>query len=1385
MAVKRIDSVFDIPALEAEYGQYLALLKSSQADLVGVYEAMKKVKASDLGGFVKAVEDQAEATKKATDSAGKAKESNDNIVKSGKSVIENNRKIGASYSDVSGALEQNLATQLRYKVSLEELKKEQKALQAESAKTGDSSGKLSARQIEVARSIEELKQASTELQRTIRLQVKEQGSAMGSLDQMKAAYDRLFQVFRGLSDEEKNSEFGKQLNSDLDELGNKINQVQMSAGNFSANVARYGESLAQPFDLLGRQLAQLKQNYAKGIGIGPDATSVRGLEMARSAISDIDKVFIKASRDGATTTQIVRQMENAFLKLSTSAAGGDDGLKQFLEEFKVQLGQAKDEIQDLKAEVKFNASDTKYLDGIAEGISGAAGAYGVYQSAAVLAGVENEELEKTMVKLQATLTLVTSLQSVLNVIQTESAAVQTLLSIKTGILSIAKAIQAKLTATQITATIAATAATGAEAVAVETATVALSTASVAAVAAANANTQLAITATSTTLALSAEATAATAATAATRTFSTALIASGIGAVILAIGVGVAFLVSKMKDWTAATSLNSDQQRALNETLSSQYDILKRLTDLIALSYRSENDLLGQQERLLGAAGANQYKLFAIKEKIANLNKTEADKALGLVLADAEKNYASEGLKGMVALQRQRADVLHDYEKIVKSTQSLTQGLATEEAKVGKAREENVIESIKKEIDNRNASADALKKVYDYTTEVLNNATNADNTIAELAVQKQKFLADERRKIELESAKIEADLVMSKNNDILSNERSTQAERLAAVAENARQRRAIIDAELKDVQTDPSRAGTADETIAIKRASAERTKVARDEAKEKFEINEFFRKKLLDAQLQYNKITLDYNKSLQQQIMDDENQSFDSRLNYLQLYIGDSQRLLEAEYKHTIATTILTNEERLTLDADYHSKLVALAAEAQQKITAIVKSQLQIRNKMTDDEIRRIERFYESISVVDNQAYTKEISALTEQLNKKKISYEKYQQQKEKIDAKYSKKGIQAQIAIFQKELDLFDDHSEDIKRIQEEIANNRSLLPSASADEKKQLSERITRLTEELNFLQGYQDKRIAIMNKIADAQRQLDVSDAESNEKKKQERKALIDQNISAGLSLFGELTGVMNAYYDAQLARLDEIQKRLNEDKERQINNINQLGLSEEERLKRIAQVQKQADFESQQIEVRKRRIQVQNAKFERAASIANIIANTAQAVSKAYAQGGTLGYILAGLVAAVGAAQIARVLATPIPQYRHGRGEGKDEIAWTGDGGQHEYIWRSQTKTIEKTPAIPTLTHLLPKDVVWPNKQAMQRELAMSALPPLSSLHVTRNGHIVNNDMASAIDMMARRNSDQAEANTNKIVRAIREQQNPVFNLVVEVPIESTDYYRRNLK
>ncbi len=126
--------------------------------------------------------------------------------------------------------------------------------------------------------------------------------------------------------------------------------------------------------------------------------------------------------------------------------------------------------------------------------------------------------------------------------------------------------------------------------------------------------------------------------------------------------------------------------------------------------------------------------------------------------------------------------------------------------------------------------------------------------------------------------------------------------------------------------------------------------------------------------------------------------------------------------------------------------------------------------------------------------------------------------------------------------------------------------------------------------------------------------------------------------------------------------------------------------------AQAQKEA------IDRKQRQLDIQKAQFDKAKAIVDIILNTAIAVSKALYEGGPF---LAAVYAAIGAAQLAVAIATPIPKFATGTADAPGGLAMVGDGGRSEMIVTPDGRLIS-TPDTPTVMNVPRHSVIFPDAE-----------------------------------------------------------------------------------
>lgn len=252
------------------------------------------------------------------------------------------------------------------------------------------------------------------------------------------------------------------------------------------------------------------------------------------------------------------------------------------------------------------------------------------------------------------------------------------------------------------------------------------------------------------------------------------------------------------------------------------------------------------------------------------------------------------------------------------------------------------------------------------------------------------------------------------------------------------------------------------------------------------------------------------------------------------------------------------------------------------------------------------------------------------------------------------------------------------------------------------------------------------------------------------------LEDLLASAAAISEGLSTMVIGMYDRQIEKIEERQKKneeaAEEEKERIEDLVNSGVISTEvgEARKRAAE-QTTAD-KNKELEKQKAEIQQKQAKWDKANSIIQATIATSLAVTKALPN-----FVIAAIVSAMGAAQIAMIAAQPIPKYAKGT---KDKshpggLAIVGDGGKREVILTDSGAYI--TPSVPTLVDM-PKhaevipDIVDYKKMALRSDAMM-----LDKMRRDKGDPVVvnvNNDYKSLERKMDVTN--QGMSNLNKTLR-----------------------------
>jgi len=140
---------------------------------------------------------------------------------------------------------------------------------------------------------------------------------------------------------------------------------------------------------------------------------------------DVDQVKamggLEAFKQSLTQTEEKSQSLKAELaQLKKQLASLDEGTEQY-QTIAKRAGEVSDKIGDINTKIKNLGSDTKNIDAVVQGAQTLSGAFSVASSASALLGSENEDLQKTMMKVESAIGLTVGIQSIANALQRESA----------------------------------------------------------------------------------------------------------------------------------------------------------------------------------------------------------------------------------------------------------------------------------------------------------------------------------------------------------------------------------------------------------------------------------------------------------------------------------------------------------------------------------------------------------------------------------------------------------------------------------------------------------------------------------------------------------------------------------------------------------------------------------------------------------------------------------------------------------------------------------------------------------------------------------------------------------------------------------------------------
>lgn len=211
-------------------------------------------------------------------------------------------------------------------------------------------------------------------------------------------------------------------------------------------------------------------------------------------------------------------------------------------------------------------------------------------------------------------------------------------------------------------------------------------------------------------------------------------------------------------------------------------------------------------------------------------------------------------------------------------------------------------------------------------------------------------------------------------------------------------------------------------------------------------------------------------------------------------------------------------------------------------------------------------------------------------------------------------------------------------------------------------------------FTEAYEEEKVynTLYDAMTERIKKFYTEKARLAEKDKQNTKKKSDLEKQLQNELYGTLTAIVDGAFQKRLNNLQDEEDAMNKKFDTEVRNISASTLTEQEKADKLKILEAERAAQTDEIEQRKRRIQQEQARFDKAANIAKIISDTAAAVIAVLKETpAPAGIPLAVLTGAIGAAQLAKAIATPIPKYAEGTDSSKEGFALTDERGPEMYI------------------------------------------------------------------------------------------------------------------
>lgn len=442
------------------------------------------------------------------------------------------------------------------------------------------------------------------------------------------------------------------------------------------------------------------------------------------------------------------------------------------------------------------------------------------------------------------------------------------------------------------------------------------------------------------------------------------------------------------------------------------------------------------------------------------------------------------------------------------------------------------------------------------------------------------------------------------------------------------------------------------------------------------------------------------------------------------------KLLDNQYAmELLAIQKAQNEQTVTVEqaeemrTNLQLKYAQLRVEAEEQ-HAVKVSEL-IEKRYADDQSKQDNAYISAVNAL-KQRYAQELAAAKGNVAQQEAIRTKFEQDQARLAEQYAQQTARISISML------------------EEILKNEQL----SAEDRLKYEQALAKAKSDLETAMA--DASIAEIERITDA-----------DNKAREQRQANAQQWLQVAADSLNNINELVSTIYDAKIAKVEEEQEANTAAGEAEQERIAELVeknvITEEEGEARKRAAEAQTAKKNEELEKKKQQLKHKQAVWDKANSIAQAGISTALAIMNMMKSAPwPINIAMAAVAGAMGAVQVATILATPIPKYAKGTDRHKGGPAIVGDGGVPELVIFGGKSWI--TPDTPTLVDMPAGAMVVPDIDGIDHD--MPGLLPVKPNGGNGVPVIVNNDYTalqrevSTVGQLIKKQTRQQHRNAQEI-------------------------------